>query len=58
MIFVVKDAANWNKENFGMNKKHYPLISKLFTYRIVNFFQKRGAKTHFNSFTDEKGQVE
>ena len=29
MIFVVDDAIAWNKENFAMNKKHYPLISKL-----------------------------
>jgi len=57
MIFVVNDVTEWNKENFHKNKKHYPLISKIFTYRIVNFFQKRGAKFHFNSYTDENGQV-
>ena len=58
MIFVVDDAVAWNKENFALNKNHYPLISKILSYRVINFFQKRGAKIHFNSFIDETGQVQ
>jgi hypothetical protein len=57
MIFVVDDVLKWHKENFAANKKHYPLISKIFTYRIVNFFQRRGAKIHYNHYTEENGQV-
>jgi hypothetical protein len=52
LIFVVDDVANWNKENYYKNKKHYPLISKIFTYRLVNFFQTRGAKIHYNYYTE------
>jgi hypothetical protein len=54
-IIVCDNIEEWHKENFKKNKKHYPLISKIFTYRIVNYFQKKGAKIHFNYFTTPQG---
>jgi hypothetical protein len=31
-----------------MNKSHYTLMNRATRTRVVNFFQSRGAKVHFN----------
>lgn len=56
-IIVCENIDEWHKENFKKNKKHYPLISKIFSYRLVTYFQKKGAKIHFNYFTTDDGKL-
>jgi translocator assembly and maintenance protein 41 len=57
VLMVVDDVENWHKQNYVRNKKHYPLIAKITGVRLVNYFQKKGAKIHFNSFTDLEGNI-
>jgi len=57
MIFVCKDVNKWHMENYKLNKTHYPLIAKYTSVRLVNFFQNRGAKIHFNQYYDENKNV-
>lgn len=33
-----------------MNKTHYPYTARVFKERLINFFSKYGARTHFNTF--------
>jgi hypothetical protein len=56
-IFVCENKADWNRENFKVNKSHYPLISKLLSVELVNFFSRRGAKIHFNQYKTEGGEL-
>jgi hypothetical protein len=56
-IIVCEDIDQWHKENFKRNKKHYPLISKYTSYKLVTYFQKKGAKIHFNNFTNPEGNL-
>lgn len=36
-----------------MNKQHYTLAARMTKAKIVNFFQDKGAKVHFNYMTVE-----
>ena len=40
----------FHKENIKTNKTHYPYTARIFKERIINFFSKYGARTHFNTF--------
>jgi hypothetical protein len=57
MILVCKNVENWHNENYKQNKYHYPMISKYTSIRLVNFFQRYGARIHFNNFKDEENRV-
>jgi hypothetical protein len=56
-IIVCENIDDWHKENFKRNKKHYPLIAKYTSYKLVTYFQKKGAKIHFNYFTTDEGKL-
>jgi hypothetical protein len=51
-ILVVDNFEQWHKNNFALNKKHYPFFARFVSVKIVNFFQSKGAKIHFNSYYD------
>jgi translocator assembly and maintenance protein 41 len=57
VILAVDDVENWHKQNYTRNKKHYPLIAKFTGTRLVNYFQKKGANIHFNTYTDQEGRT-
>jgi hypothetical protein len=56
-IIVCENIDDWHMENFKRNKKHYPLIAKYTSYKLVTYFQKKGAKIHFNYFTTDEGKL-
>ena len=56
-ILVVDDYESWHKQNYSRNKKHYPLIARFTSIKLVNYFQKKGANIHFNTYTDEEGHL-
>ncbi len=56
-ILVVDDYESWHKQNYARNKKHYPLIARFTSIKLVNYFQKKGANIHFNTYTDEEGRI-
>lgn len=56
-ILVCDNLDNWHKQNFKLNKNHYPLISKFTSVRLVTYFAKKGAKIHFNEFKTEDGEL-
>lgn len=56
-IIVCENIDEWHKENFKINKKHYPLIAKYTSYKLVTYFQKKGAKIHFNYCTTAEGNL-
>jgi len=57
MIFVCKNVNDWHINNYKMNKYHYPMIAKYTSVKLVNFFQNRGAKIHYNHYFDENKNV-
>jgi len=56
-ILVCDNVDNWHKQNFKINKNHYPLISKFTSVRLVTYFAKKGAKIHFNQFKTKDGEL-
>lgn len=48
MVLISENAQQFHIDNYKKNKSDYPLISKILTIRSINFFQKRGAKIHYN----------
>ena len=56
-ILVCDNVDNWHKQNFKLNKNHYPLISKFTSVRLVTYFAKKGAKIHFNEFKTKDGEL-
>lgn len=62
IILATKDIKAFHQENLRINKKDYSLAARLTKAKIVNFFQHRGAKVHFNmrehvSETGEKTNI-
>jgi hypothetical protein len=57
-ILVVDKVEEWHKQNYLTNKKHYPFFARFTTIKLVNYFQKKGAKIHFNTFTNEENKLQ
>lgn len=55
LVLIVENAHEFHKENYKINKKDYPLIAKIFSIRLINFTQKRGARIHYNMCVGENG---
>lgn len=51
-ILVCDDIDDWHKDNYKRNKSHYPLIARYTSVKLVTYFQRKGAKIHFNTFAD------
>lgn len=47
---IVDNAQQFHIENYKKNKSDYPLIAKLLSIKTINFFQRKGAKIHYNFF--------
>ncbi|CAI2369872.1 unnamed protein product [Moneuplotes crassus] len=50
LIVAVDNLKEFHKENIKLNKTHYPYTARFFKEKIINFFSKYGARTHFNTF--------
>ena len=50
LIVAVNDLKEFHKENIKLNKIHYPYTTRIFKEKVINFFSKYGARTHFNTF--------
>lgn len=50
MIVAVDDLKEFHKQNIEKNKTHYPYTARVFKEKLINFFSKYGARTHFNTF--------
>ena len=37
MMFVVDDINEFHKQNFVMNKKHYPYALRMFKFLVTSF---------------------
>jgi hypothetical protein len=56
-ILVCDNVNDWHKENYERNKSHYPLISRIFSVKLVTYFASKGAKIHFNYFSTTEGEL-
>lgn len=45
---AVDDIETFHKENLERNKAHYTLMNRATRNRVLNYFQTKGAKVHFN----------
>lgn len=48
MILAVKDFKTFHEQNMAMNKDHYTLASRVTKGKLVNYFQTKAARVHFN----------
>ena len=48
VILAVADIEAFHKENLQRNKPHYTMMNRATRNRVLNYFQSRGAKVHFN----------
>ena len=48
MIISVEDLKAFHSENIKINKQHYTYSARFTKAKLVNYFQDRGAKVHFN----------
>ena len=48
LILAVEDTAKFHEANLEMNKHHYTYMARGTNCKVVNFFQRHGARVHFN----------
>jgi len=48
LMLGVEDVKAFQKLNMKMNKPHYTYMARMTHGRVVNLFQKYGARVHFN----------
>lgn len=48
MILSVEDLKAFHKENLERNKVHYTYMNRATKAKLVNYFQDKGSKVHFN----------
>eukprot|EP00347_Sterkiella_histriomuscorum_P021408 403334078 len=46
-----------SQENLELNKKHYTYMNRATKNRVLNYFQNKGAKVHFNTIKIEDTEV-
>jgi len=51
IILITENPEEWHKQNFQMNKKHYPWGVRFISIKIANFIQKTAAKIFYNNFS-------
>jgi Phosphatidate cytidylyltransferase, mitochondrial len=48
LILAVEDLKVFHKENLERNKAHYTMLNRTTKNLVLNYFQSKGAKVHFN----------
>lgn len=48
IVLAVEDIKGFHAENLARNKKHYTMMNRATRNRVLNYFQLKGAKVHFN----------
>jgi hypothetical protein len=48
IILATDDLKEFHKENLAMNRPDYTVAARITKCSIIHFFQRRGAKVHYN----------
>ena len=56
MVFAVKNLRDWHMSNLQRNASHYSLSARATKTKLIQFFQRQGARVHCNQFTSSSTQ--